>query len=362
MDKNTVKTFRFGVLTSKGHAEVHEMKLPKLGEHQILIKQLACNICTVDYGQWLGLREHQGYPMAGGHEGAGVILETGAKVVELLPGDFVAISNNYCGECEHCRKGEESQCVIRSSYDLHEGGYKGRMGFAEYQVRNATAAVKMNPELSPGEAAFLEPLATVAKGIGKLRVSPQDTVAVIGAGTMGLLNAQAVRACGARVIVTEMMEKKIKTAKVMGFEVIDAGAADPVERVKQMTGGRGADAVIVAAGATKANEQAAAMLKHFDGRMLMFAAAYPAPELGISSNDIHYRRMEILGTYLGDTKDFLEAARLLNQRVVDVRPLIEASYPLEDIQKAFEEAARPGNYRVSVMLHESGREEGPCSK
>ncbi len=91
------------------------------------------------------------------------------------------------------------------------------------------------------------------------------------------------RACGARVIVTEMMEKKIKTAKVMGFEVIDAGAADPVERVKQMTGGRGADAVIVAAGATKANEQAAAMLKHFDGRMLMFAAAYPAPELGINS-------------------------------------------------------------------------------
>ena len=141
MDKNTVKTFRFGVLTSKGHAEVHEMKLPKLGEHQILIKQLACNICTADYGQWLGLREHQGYPMAGGHEGAGVILETGAKVVELLPGDFVAISNNYCGECEHCRKGEESQCVIRSSYDLHEGGYKGRMGFAEYQVRNATAAL-----------------------------------------------------------------------------------------------------------------------------------------------------------------------------------------------------------------------------
>ena len=222
--------------------------------------------------------------------------------------------------------------------------------------------MKMNPELSPGEAAFLEPLATAAKGIGKLRVSPQDTVAVIGAGTMGLLNAQAVRACGARVIVTEMMEKKIKTAKAMGFEVIDAGAADPVERVKQMTGGRGADAVIVAVGATKANEQAAAILKHFDGRMLMFAAAYPAPELGISSNDIHYRRMEILGTYLGDTKDFLEAARLLNQRVVDVRPLIEASYPLEDIQKAFEEAARPGNYRVSVMLHESGREEGTCSK
>lgn len=361
MDENKTGMFRFGVLTSKGHAQVHEMKLPKLGEHQVLMKQLACNICTADYGQWLGLREHQGYPMAGGHEAAGVILETGNKVVELQPGDFVAVSNNYCGECEYCRRGEESQCVIRSSYDLHEGGYKGRMGFAAYQVRNATSVVKMNPELSPGEAAFLEPLATVAKGIGKLKICPQDTVAVIGAGTMGLLNAQAVRACGARVFVTEMMEKKIKTARAMGFEVIDAGTEDPAEKIMQLTGGRGTDAVIVAAGAAKANEQAAAMLKHFDGRMLMFAAAYPPPKLGLSSNDIHYRRMEILGTYLGDTKDFLEAARMLNQKVVDVKPLMEKSFPLEEIQKAFEEASKPGSYRVSVMLHETDRKEGACS-
>ncbi|MBS7007154.1 zinc-dependent alcohol dehydrogenase [Anaerostipes sp.] len=362
MDDKKIETFRVGVLTSKGHAEVHEMKLPKLLEHQVLVKQLACNICTADYGQWLGLREHQGYPMAGGHEGAGIILETGDKVVELLPGDFVALSNNYCGECEYCRRGEESQCVIRSSYDLHEGGYKGRMGFADYQVRNATAVVKMNPRLSPSEAAFLEPLATVVKGIGKLRVRPQDTVAVIGAGTMGLLNAQAARSYGARIIVTEMMEKKIKTARDMGFETVDAGKEDPVKKVRQMTGGRGADAVIIAAGASKANEQAAAMLKHFDGRMLMFAAAYPPPELGLSSNDIHYRRMEILGTYLGDTKDFLEAARMLNEGVADVKPLIEASYPLDEIQSAFEEAARPGNYRVSVLLHGKSGEENICSE
>lgn len=361
MDEKQIEKFRFGVLTSKGHAEVHEMSLPKLSGHQVLVKQLACNICTADYGQWLGLREHQGYPMAGGHEGAGIIIETGDQVVELLPGDFVAISNNYCGECEYCRRGEESQCVIRSSYDLHKGGYKGRMGFADYQVRNATAVVKMNPKLSPSEAAFLEPLATVAKGIGKLNVRPQDTVAVIGAGTMGLLNAQAARVCGARVIVTEMMEKKITTARAMGFEVADVRKDDPVKIAKQFTDGRGVDAVIVAAGATKANEQAAAMLKHFDGRILMFAAAYPPPKLGITSNDIHYRRMEILGTYLGDTKDFLEAARMLNQAVVDVKPLIEKSYPLDEIQKAFEEAAKPGNYRVSVLLHDQSGGEEKCS-
>lgn len=81
----------------------------------------------------------------------------------------------------------------------------------------------MNPKLDPSEAAFLEPLATVVKGMKKLRVKPLETVAVIGAGTMGLVNALAARALGARVIVSEIMEKKINTAKEMGFEVIDAG-------------------------------------------------------------------------------------------------------------------------------------------
>lgn len=351
MENREIKTTKFGVLTSKGHAEVHEMELPHIGEEQVLIKQLACNICTADYGQWLGQREHQGYPMAGGHEGAGVVIEKGSRVISLEIGDFVAISNNYCGECEYCRAGMESQCVIRSSYDQHGNGYHGRMGFAQYAVRNATAVVKMDPELTPGEAAFLEPTATVVKGIKKIQIRPMDRVAVIGAGTMGMLNAQAARAFGAQVIISELMKKKIETARQMGFSVIDAGKEDPVEAVKQWTKGRGADAVIVAVGSSRANEQAAAMLKKFDGKFLVFAAAYPSPELNITANDIHYRRMEILGTYLGDTIDFLDGAKLLNERKIDVRPLIEASYPLEKIQEAFQKAATPGTYRVSVIMH-----------
>lgn len=356
MKKVEIKKTDFGVLTSKGHAEVHTMNLPEVGEEQILVKQLACNICTADYGQWLGLREHQGYPMAGGHEGAGIVLAKGEKVVSLEVGDFVAISNNYCGECEYCREGKESQCVIRSTYDQHEGGYHGRMGFAQYCVRNATAVVKMNPELTPSEAAFLEPAATVVKGIKKLRIKPMDKVVVIGAGTMGILNAQAARAYGAKVIISELMENKLQTARDLGFSVIDAGEKDPVEAVMEWTDGKGADIVIAAVGASSANSQAAGMLKKFDGKILMFAAAYPCPELGITANDIHYKRIELIGTYLGDTIDFLEAANLLNERQINVKPLIEAYYPLQDIQKAFEEASIPGKYRVSVLMHEDCEE------
>ncbi len=177
-----------------------------------------------------------------------------------------------------------------------------------------------------------------------------EKVVIIGAGTMGLLNAQAVRAYGGQVILTELMDKKIEIAKSMGFQVIDAKKDNSVELVKELTGGEGADAVIVAVGVTQANQQALEMVKKLEGRVLFFAAGYPAPKLNIDSNVIHYRKIELTGTYGADMKDFCVAAKLLNERLVDVSLLIETSFPLSEIQKAYEVASTPGSYRVSIEL------------
>lgn len=344
---------KFSVLTEKGHAEVRERKLPEIGSNQVLVRQLACNICTTDYGQWLGLREHQGYPMAGGHEGCGVIEVLGPDVKDFAVGDYVSIAYDGCGECEPCRRGDVLHCTGMSGGQRSEDGYLGNFGFADYCVRNTRSLIKMNPKLQPAEAAFLEPLATVVKGLKKLQVSPMETVAVIGAGTMGLLNALAARANGCRVLVTELMEKKLKTAEAMGFETIDAGACDPVEAVKELTGGTGADAVIVAVGITAANDQALAMVKETDGRILFFAAGYPAPELKIDSNILHYRRLELFGTFAADSIDFFTAGEMLSSGTVDVSKLVEPeTFALDDIQEAFRHASEPGRYRVSVRLNE----------
>lgn len=341
---------RFGVLIEAKKAEVHECSIPKLGDNQILVKQKACNICTTDYGQWMGLREHQPYPMAGGHEGAGVIVEKGNKVGnELKIGDHVAMAYDYCGECYPCKSGRTGECSQYNNAPTADG-YYGKFGFAEYSIRNTESVMKMNEDLSVAEASFLEPLATVIKGLRMLRVKSMEKVVIIGAGTMGLLNAQAVRAYGGQVILTELMDKKIKIAKSMGFQVIDAKKDNSVELVKELTGGEGADAVIVAVGVTQANQQALEMVKKLEGRVLFFAAGYPAPKLYIDSNVIHYRKIELTGTYGADMKDFCVAAKLLNERLVDVSLLIETSFPLSEIQKAYEVASTPGSYRVSIEL------------
>lgn len=349
----SISSMKFSVLTEKGHAEVRERPLPSVGPEDVLVKQLACNICTTDYGQWLGLREHQGYPMAGGHEESGIVVEVGSEVKDLQPGDHVAVAYDSCGKCEACRRGQESQCTGADYKNLSEDGYRGKFGFANYNVRQARTLVKMNPELDPSEAAFLEPLATVCKGIDKLRLQPFETVVVIGAGTMGLVNAQAAKARNCRVIVTELMERKLKTAEAMGLEVVDVSKGDPVKQVMELTNGQGADAVIVAVGNTKANVQAVEMLKKVDGRVLLFAAGYPAPQIETDSNVLHYRRIELIGTFGADMKDFFEAAKLLNSGAVDVSKLVEPEkFRLDDIQAAFEAASVPGMYRVSVLLNE----------
>ncbi|MBX8939062.1 zinc-binding dehydrogenase [Enterococcus gilvus] len=344
---------KFGCLVEKGVAKVKEMPMPELLADEILVKQDACNICTTDYQQWLGLREHQGYPMAGGHECSGTIIAKGSAVGDTYDiGDRVSVVYDYCGYCNECKHGEVTGCEnIKQFGKNYSEDYYGIFGFANYFVRKAKSFVKMNPDLSPSEAAFVEPLSSVIQNMKKLRVKAgTDTVVVIGGGTMGLLNAETARAFGAKVIVSELMEKKVEVAKSMGFEVINPKKEDPVQKVKELTNGKGADIVIVAVGATPANNQALEMVKPKDGKISMYAAGYPAPEMDVDPNKVHYMRLELIGTYGSTLEDFSDAAEMLNTGRVDVSKLVETQIPLEDIQKAFETASTPGNYRVSVIL------------
>ena len=349
------KTFRFGTLTKKEEAIMQSGTLSTLKQNEVLIKQEVCNICTTDYQQWQGKREHQGYPMAGGHECSGTIIKKGENVPEsLLVGDKVSILFDFCGICDNCIKGEITSCSnIKQFGKNYSKDYYGIFGFSDYFIRNAKSVIKISNELSYSEAAFMEPLSSVLKGLRKLQIqSGFETVVVIGGGPMGLLNAGAAEAMGAKVIVSERNPQKIKVAKKMGFEVINANDSDPVNEVFLRTDNKGADSVIVAVGTSSANQQALRMLKNKHGKLLLFAAGYPAPLLNVDSNSIHYKEYNIIGTYGSRLVDFQNAAKMLNEKRIDVLHLIEEKIPLSKIQEAFEKASQRGSYRISVMLQE----------
>lgn len=347
-----IETTRFAVIEKERIVKVHERKLPELEPDEVLIKNAACNICTTDYGQWTGARKNLMFPMAFGHEFCGSIIKMGADVKGFEIGEKVGIGYDNCGECEACKKGLTSECVLIGAgrNKLSPDGYHGGFGCSEYVVKKYRSLFKMDPSIDPSEAAFVEPVGTVCQGIRKLRVTPGEKVVVIGAGTMGVINALVAKAEGCEVLITEMMEKKIKVAEELGLNVVDVSKEDPIEKVKEWTDGKGADAVILAVGATAANDQALEMVKRLHGRILMFAAGYPAPELHVDSNLIHYRKMELIGTFSADRCDFAKAAELISSKKIDMSKLVEKKFKLDDVQAAFEAAVVPGAYRVSVVF------------
>lgn len=347
----SIEKIDFGVLESQGKSSVKSMLLPELGEHDVLLRQEACNICTTDYQQWQGKREHQGYPMAGGHEVSGIIIDKGQKVSETYQiGDQVSVLYDYCGKCDECLKGKITNCQNIPQFGKnYSDDYFGIFGFANYFVRNAKSIVKVNNDVSPQEAGFVEPLSSVIRGIKKLKIIKDDHLVVIGAGTMGLLNALVARIKGANVIVSERNPVKVKKARELGFEVIDINEVDLKEKIMALTG-QGADIVIVAVGTASANQQSLDIIKNSEGQILFFAAGYPSPELNVDSNYIHYRESYFVGTYGSSIEDFEDAAELISSRKIDVSPLIEETFSLNDIQSAFEKASTRGSYRVSVKL------------
>jgi L-iditol 2-dehydrogenase len=349
------RNMKFGVIVAKKRAEVHEHEIPQLEESdEVLINNKTCNICTYDYQQWQGFRSHQPIPTAWGHENAGIVVEVGKRVKNIEVGDHI-VENVYrpCLECSNCRKGVNMNlCELQDSHygEKDRYGYYGPYGCAQYKVVPSKHIFKISKELPFEEAGFCEPLATVIHGIHRLRVQPGENILIIGAGTMGLLNAQVARYYGAEVIISELLKKKRNTAEELGFnKIIDPSQGNFADKINNYIKNSKLNSIIIAVGADKAYEQAfkvAPMLCKF----LIFAASFPPPKWDISPNLVHYKIWEIIGTYGASLKDYQEASELLSRKVFNLKPLIEEKFILTNVQEAFKKASSPGSYRVSVIL------------
>jgi len=333
-----VKQAHFGVQVDVHKAEVHSYDLPKLKPDELLLKIEICNICTTDYQRFNGQRNCE-LPMADGHEFCGIIVDKGNSVqAELNIGDRVGKLNRYCGICEDCLRGDTGNCLNIGEYPVDEYNYHGFKAFANYKIIPQRLAIKISNEIPATEAAFLEPVMTAVHAVKKARIRPMEIVVVIGAGTMGIVNAQVAHAFGAKTYITDISNKKVERAKKMNIgPVFNSAIENSVERIMDLTNGRGADTVIVTVPVSSAYQQAYDMVRHFDGKIVFFPAGYPKPKFDFDPNDLHYRKMEFIGTVDGDTVDFVDAARLLSQRLIHM-----------NFQLALETACIPDSYRVSV--------------
>jgi len=322
---------------------IEEASVPEIGSNEVLVQVKICGVCHVDFELYGGIRSIQKAPANIGHEAVGVVEVVGKDVEVIKRGDRVAVDLLMrCGKCYFCRRGRGNLCMNR------RGPFPG--AFSEYTKAPEENIFKIPPEISFEEASFTEPLACCINGVEKMNVRKGDDVVIIGAGPMGLLSLQLAKLGGARVIVSDLLEERLKLAKKFGAdELANPSKEDPVEKIKQLTEGQGAQGVMVAIGNLKAMEQGMRMAGKC-GTVVLFGALWPPASLSIDPNVIHYNELVITGAESRTLDQFYRALKMIANDIVQVEPLISHVLPLGRIKEGLEIASNKEGLKVLIKV------------
>ena len=328
-----------------------ESPVPEPGAEEVLVKIKASAICTWEQRAYSGSQQDS-YPLLGGHEFSGEVVSVGpgVKNKDITAGKTVAEARlTRCGECHNCRTGKDNLC-LNTRFDRVEGKPFGPGGLSEYVVAPSYQIYPFSNNVSFEEAALSEPLSCVVRSIRRANVSFGQNVLVIGAGIMGLLHGLLAKHRGATVIISEPLEHRRSKAREIGVDtVINPKEENVVERVRELTGGLGADVVFVTAGGAAAIEEALRLVAS-GGTVVLYGAMYPPPMVTVDVNKIHHNEITITGTMSQTREDFLIATKLIDSGAIDLKPLISATIPFSQVEEAFERALDPTNYRIVVTM------------
>ena len=337
-----------------GREEINiiEMTKPVPKQGQILVKVKACALCTYEQRVYNGTKKMP-LPFVGGHEFTGVIDQVGSGIdpESYKIGTKVAVRVLYkCGSCYYCRRGKENLCVEINRSTVTEPGISGIGGLGEYIVADTTQVWKLPDDISFEKATFAEPIACVVNSIENGDPKLGDDVVIIGGGVMGLLHLMLSKLRGARTIMSEPDESRRKMAAELGCDVvIDPLKEDPVQVVKELTHGRGAEVVFNTTPIAAVAEQAVQMTGNV-GRCVMYSSQHPDIPIQISANWLHHSEAIITGAVSPSVHSFEAAINLLSKNLINPEKLISGIYDYTQGSEAFEMAVTPGSYRVVIKF------------
>jgi len=324
---------------------VEEIDKPIIGADMVLIKIDACGICPSDVRVYSGVRkpiQRARYTL--GHEWAGHIVEVGEDVTGFGVGDRVVPDwRVICGKCYYCRRGIFNYCK-----NLRRGLVKG--GFCEYGYAIESNLRLIPRDVSYEEACFTEPLACCINGINRCNIGMGDDVVIVGSGPIGLMHLQLAKRRGARVISCDLIKERLEMAECLGADdTILSSEENPIEKVKDLTDGRGANVVIVAVGGEIPITQGIKMAG-INGIINFFAGTYPSTKIELDPNEVHYKQLTITGSHDFTPHDFTTALELIQRRIVKVKPLISHILPLEKINEGFNIVMRRKGLKVIIKI------------
>jgi L-iditol 2-dehydrogenase len=334
---------------------VETVPVPNIGPGEMLLRVHSCGVCGTDLKK-IATGSHSA-PRIFGHETSGVVAAVGQKVRSFRPGDRVIVFHHVpCGKCFYCQHKTFAQCATYKKVGCTAGFEPSGGGFAEYVrvldwiVERGT--VRIPEGVSFEQACFVEPVNTCMKGIEALRLQGGETVLAIGQGPIGIILSVLARRAGASLITSDLYPERLKIGRSFGLDhSIDASRTDVVQRVRELTEGRGADAVILAVGGNSLIRTAMDAARP-GGRVLLFAQTQHGEAI-IDPAAICVDEKTLVGSYSASVDLQEESVRFVMNREMDLERLVSHRFPLDQSTQALELAAHPQPSSMKIMIQPS---------
>ena len=351
--------------------QIEELDLEEPHQGEVLVKVAAAGVCHSDWHLMTGATKHA-TPVVPGHEGAGIVAAVGKGVTRVQPGDHVALNwAPNCGECFYCLHDKPSLCgayigpiwagtMMDGTTRLSKNGepiyhFSALACFADYTVVPEQCCIKLDEDVPLDVAALIGCAVTTGVGaaLNTAKVEPGSSVAVFGAGGVGLSIIMGAKLSGAsRIIAVDTNEAKGDLAKAFGATDIIIARPDTNDSIRNLTEGRGADYVFEAIGIPAVQEQCLDAVRP-GGTVVLVGIASMGSSANLPGALIARQEKTITGSYYGSAntaRDFPKYAGLYQQGLLDLDRLISRQYALEQINEAYADMLKGETARGVIIF------------
>jgi len=340
-------------LFGKEDIRVVEVPVPETGNGEALLRVKAGTVCGTDLRMYKNGTEgvDENHPLTLCHEFAGIVERVGGGVTFLKEGQRVSVAPNIgCGVCDRCVSGNSHHCKhLRALGVQMDGGFAEFVRIPKEAVQNGNVT-PLPDNVSYTAAAANEAFACVYNGYERYGVNPGETVVIIGAGAIGLMHAKlALMSGAAKVIMNDLSKSRLEECAAIEPRITAVSENLP-GYVRETTGGDGANVVITAC-SVAAVQQGAFALAGLDGRVCFFGGLPKGKEnVALDTNQIHYKQLSVTGITRSSHAHYRRTLELIAGGLVDIDPIITHSFALNDVQRAFDNAAGAVGLKQAVVF------------
>lgn len=332
------------VMNKPGEIVFQDVDVPAAGPDQIKVKMKRIGVCGSDIHVYHGKHPYTSYPVVQGHEVSAEVVETGSEVTDFKIGDKVTIQPQVvCGKCYPCTHGMYNACE-----ELKVMGFQTTGMASEYFVTEAAKALKLPDNMSYDEGAMIEPLAVAVHAVRRYGDITGKKVLVLGGGPIGNLVAQTAKAMGAeKVLLSEISNARLETAKKCGIEVVKPTEKDLLEAIIDVLGKDKADVIFECIGINETMKQAIEYARK--GSDIIVVGVFA--NLGtINMGFVQDHELRLIGTAMYRVEDYIKAIELTGAGLIKLEALITHTVRFADYQKAYEIIEQYKDKAMKVMI------------